>query len=499
MIFEVQDKFGELYRSAPVGNPYHGKYVDGVLTLPNGATMPWVGGATCVYFKPPGSHAVSTPAAEQAQGLRYDDHVLLNHTLRYPQADGLGPVVGWIHEVAADVAWVISVPDNFSGWAMELPFSMRLATESEVFTQTLPISNPFDSNNYFILVPNHDGGKALLLMYNVGSTGCFLRRSRLRGVYEITAADGSATEPPTLSLRIVVAPEEVQTTSGVYDTTESSGNAGTVTTTYTPPSYPGFSRYETAYSPAPITTQRRQGSMQRTVVSAAYGAAGELIIFDHEVEISTTSGATKSGGGGTAFEMTTYNESGTIIGGSATNVFLQCSLDTFSITSKKMSIGVRGGLRYSYEYRRETHAINNYEGEFATQYTTGTSAFSYNLAEYLGGTKALDTYYRIVGSGSSSDNESATVLSGLVAGQVGGYLADARNAAIAPSLNTVALWMSPDWSAYTGRVFVVVSENAIVDLAGNPFVIPVGQSSTFFACAHPLTGEVVTGFNSGFV
>lgn len=102
-----------LGRLGIIGHPWHGLCRNGVLTLPNGATIPYPqpsGGAAWV-LRVPGTPAVSRTAeqlaADEAAGVQWLDHAILSGdtTQIYSKSLGAGR---WIYADSAGDRWLVS-------------------------------------------------------------------------------------------------------------------------------------------------------------------------------------------------------------------------------------------------------------------------------------------------------------------------------------------------------------------------------------------------------
>ncbi len=90
------------------GDPWHGLVKDGVLKLPNGGTRALSGtapvGGDCFAVRRAAPPAVSTPAADAAEGMTWLDYGLMCGTQHVLYGTALG-VLSWVYVAPDDSAW----------------------------------------------------------------------------------------------------------------------------------------------------------------------------------------------------------------------------------------------------------------------------------------------------------------------------------------------------------------------------------------------------------
>jgi len=300
-----------------LGNPYHGKISNGVLTLPNDTTMPWPTGSQrgCTLVALPGLDVPDHPDDEVVQGVRWDKYALLQgKTFRYPAPNNqfqLSPFLGFSYRTASGMTWRIVDLAEFMPDGITRTTNLRLAAyplspgdSARVIAATLsPPDYPSHFHNgtqsgvyasvEWVIVPDKTGTKALAHAYWVQRDVDSLQHiqtyyaDRLLGILELTISGGDDTTPPTITRETLLnyADLTVETvTPNLYSGAVYVHIAGTVT--FSPDPSPGGTY---SYSG---TINWVQGEIQPTnffsggvggtairVMSACYDDAGNRVVF----------------------------------------------------------------------------------------------------------------------------------------------------------------------------------------------------------------------------
>lgn len=216
-----------------LGNPYHGKITNGVLTLPNGSVMAWPTGSQrgCTLVALSGLSVPDHPNDEVIQGLRWDNYALLQgKAFRYPRPSDLfqlSSFLGFNYRTSSGMTWRVVdlpgfLPDGITRKTelqlVAYPLSSGLESAVPVATispPTYPVTfhNGYLSGVYasveWVIVPYKTGSKALAHAYWVVRGQDSLQhiqtyyRERLLGIVELSISGGNDTTPPTITSEVL--------------------------------------------------------------------------------------------------------------------------------------------------------------------------------------------------------------------------------------------------------------------------------------------------------
>ena len=217
MVIYVKDKFGDLDRHTPVGNPYHGTLKGGELTLETtGEKIPWgrSSGRGINLIQLPFLSDPVTPDDEIEQGLRYDKYALLQDCTKYPS-----PVetidLAWIYSPNKSVAWQLT-PLNFYYDKAKLLVRCLTKSGSDDATVTVPYDRLLLDEGFEITIDeltyvsfSPDSTKMLVVFCTPGGFEKASRDgSRAMFIVEFVATDGETDDlAPIITAKVLRVPD----------------------------------------------------------------------------------------------------------------------------------------------------------------------------------------------------------------------------------------------------------------------------------------------------
>ena len=202
------------------GNPYHGKVVSNVVTLPNAATRAFTAGGECVLVAINGAPAEmdTNTEADATAGLRWDNYVFLQDPtnlkkLYYP---GTSQIIGWTYKDTTGKAWrlaatIVNGPDVGTRYIQVTARRVVTAVTSNIGTVAIP-AEPSAMGGALVslldILPRPDGVKALFsLRINT--------LQKLSCVIEVTASGGDDVYAPSIASEVLASGDDVYSYSEV--------------------------------------------------------------------------------------------------------------------------------------------------------------------------------------------------------------------------------------------------------------------------------------------
>ena len=495
MVIYVKDKFGDLDRHTPVGNPYHGTLKGGELTLETtGEKVPWeqTSGRGINLIRLPFLSDPVTPDDEIEQGLRYDKYVLLQDCTKYPS-----PVetidLAWIYSPNKSVAWRLT-PLSFHYDKAKLLVRCLTKSGNDDATVTVPydrllLDEDFDTTmgalNYVSFSP--DSTKMLVVFCTSGgfeyksSDG-----SRAVFIVEFVATDGETDDlAPIITAKVLRVPDSRTWYSGdEYERSESTTHNDSPDTPvrYTDflersnGGYPSYLHFKRTWHPWEASHHDETRGRIRIVLMATYDLTGNLVIFEATHEYVMVDSGSSSFGGGTADLLRTRETANSPEVVVDTPIVATMSRTVNDYTVDNYSIGIVGGPQYHFS-RTSTKAGSS------SDTSTVSAEDLYNIGIPLGESEGTGLYPLSFSLSSPSEIT-----------KYDGYPVGSEIIVQALSNSCVGLLARLDDDSV---VLVALVSQFGVEIPPSPVIWT--DKNKRIAYAHPLTGAITYGAGTGFV
>lgn len=495
MVIYVKDKFGDLDRHTPVGNPYHGTLKGGELTLETtGEKVPW-GRASergINLIRLPFLSDPVTPDDEIEQGLRYDKYVLLQDCTKYPS-----PVetldLAWIYSPNKSVAWRLT-PLSFYYDRVKLLVRCLTKSGSDDATVTVPydrllLDEGFNITlgvlNYISFSP--DSTKMLVVFCTSGGFEYkSFDGSRAAFIVEFVATEGETDAlAPIITAKVLRVPDDRTWYSGdefeVSSTTTHNDSPDTPVryTDFVERSnggYPSYLHFTRTWHPWETSNHKATRRRTRIVLMATYDLTGNLVIFEATIEYVSVNSGSSSFGGGTAELLQTRETANSPQVEVDTPIVATMSRTVNNYVASNYSIGIVGGPQYHFS-KTSTKAGSS------SDTSTASAEYIYHTGIPLGesegtGLYPLTFYF-------SSPREIT---------KYDGYPVSSEIIVQALSNSCVGLLARLDDDSV---VLVALVSQFGVEIPPSPVIWT--DKNKRKAYAHPLTGAITYGAGTGFV
>ena len=496
MVIYVKDKFGDLDRHTPVGNPYHGTIKGGELTLETtGEKVPWGrdSGRGINLIRLPFLSDPVTPDDEIEQGLRYDKYVLLQDCTKYPSPDEFIDLA-WIYSPNKSVAWRLT-PLTFYYDKAKLLVSCLTKSGNDYATVTAPydrllLDEDFDTTmgglNYVSFSP--DSTKMLVVFCTSGGFEKASRDgSRAAFIVEFVATEGETDAlAPIITAKVLRVPDSRTWYSGdeIERSSSTTYNDSPVTpvryTNFLESSdggYPSYLHFTRTWHPWETSEREEKRSRTRIVLMATYDLTGNLVIFEATIERVRVYSSSSSFGGGTAELLATREtaDSPQVVVDNPIVATMSYSVNDYVATN--YSIGIAGGPKYHCS-RTSTRAGSS------SDTSTVNAEDIYHVGIPLGESEGTGLY-PLSFSFSSSPKKIT---------KYDGYPVGSEIIVQALSNSCVGLLARLDDDSV---VLVALVSQFGVEIPPSPVIWT--DENKRIAYAHPLTGAITYGAGTGFV
>lgn len=495
MVIYVKDKFGDLDRHTPVGNPYHGTLKGGELTLETtGEKVPWElsSGRGINLIRLPFLSDPVTPDDEIEQGLRYDKYVLLQDCTKYPS-----PVetidLAWIYSPNKSVAWRLTSL-NFYYDKAKLLVRCLTKSGSDYATVTVPYDRLLLDEDFEIAIDeltyvsfSPDSTKMLVVFCTPGGFEKASRDgSRAAFIVEFVATDGETDDlAPIITAKVLRVPDDRFWYSG--DEIERSSSTTHNDSPDTPVrytdflecsngGYPSYLHFTRTWHPWEASHRNETRRRTRIVLMATYDLTGNLVIFEATIETVVVDSGSSSFGGGTAELLETSETENSPKVVVDTPVVATMSRTVNDYTVENYSIGIVGGPQYHCS-RTSTEAGSS------SDTSTVSAEGLYDISIPLGESEGTGLYPL---SFSLSSPSKIT--------KYDGYPVGSEIIVQALSNSCVGLLARLDEGPV---VLVALVSQFGVEIPPSPVIWT--DENKRKAYAHPLTGAITYGAGTGFV
>ena len=495
MVIYVKDKFGDLDRHTPVGNPYHGTIKGGELTLETtGEKIPWGRSSErgINLIRLPFLSDPVTPDDEIEQGLRYDKYVLLQDCTKYPS-----PVetidLAWIYSPNKSVAWRLT-PLTFYYDKAKLLVRCLTKSGNDDATVTAPydrllLDEDFDvtmgAPNYVSFSP--DSTKMVVVFCASGGLE-YASRDGSRAVFivEFVATDGETDDlAPIITAKVLRVPDSRTWYSGdEFEVSKSITHNDSPDTPvrYTDflessnGGYPSYLHFKRTWHPWEESHRVETRNRTRIVLMATYDPTGNLVIFEATMERVRVAFDSSSFGGGTTDALWTRETEDSPQVVVATPLVATMSNTVNDYDAVNYSIGIVGGPQY--------HCSRTYTKAGSSSDTSTVSAEDlYNVGIPLGESEGTGLYPLRFYFPSPSEIT-----------KYDGYPVGSEIIVQALSNSCVGLLARLDDDSV---VLVALVSQFGVEIPPSPVIWTDENKRT--AYAHPLTGAITYGAGTGFV
>lgn len=495
MVIYVKDKFGDLDRHTPVGNPYHGTLKGGELTLETtGEKIPWeqASGRGINLIRLPFLSDPVTPDDEIEQGLRYDKYVLLQDCTKYPS-----PVE------TIDLAWIYS-PNKLIAWQItplvfyydRVRLLVRCLTKSgiDVATVTVPYDRLLLDEGFDITIDeltyvsfSPDSTKMVVVFCTPGG---FKKASRVGSramfIVEFIAADGETDDlAPIITAKVLRVPDsrtwysgdEIEVSESI--THNDSPDTPVRYTDFVERSnggYPSYLYFKRTWHPWETSNHKATRRRTRIVLMATYDLTGNLVIFEATIETVVVVSSSSSFGGGTTDALWTRasnNDPQVVV---ATPLVATMSRTVNDYTVENYSIGIVGGPQYHF-------SKTSTEAGSSSDTSTASAEYIYHTGIPLGESEGTGLYP--LGFSFSSPSKIT---------KYDGYPVGSEIIVQALSNSCVGLLARLDEGPV---VLVALVSQFGVEIPPSPVIWT--DENKRKAYAHPLTGAITYGAGTGFV